>query len=101
MTEELPSPLESLEIIDPHNVPTVLVDWLVTGGIHDGVVNLTLGTVDHSLTQNTRAPKVAVCARLRLPSDVAERLHNWLGAALGKQPVEDPPPEMPQNKKLH
>jgi hypothetical protein len=39
-------------VIDPHNVPTVFVDWIVTTGQLENVVNMTFGVMDHSLKTN-------------------------------------------------
>jgi len=97
--------IQSIEIVDPQNEPTRLADWIVTGGAFEGVVNLTLGTLDHAFARSSDDhPRVVVCARLRMPQPFAERLYRSLGAILGK-PTEPPPEPVekmpPKNALIH
>ena len=88
MTEVL-SPPESPKIVDPNNVPVVFIDWFITGGEHEGVMNLALGTIEHSLKQsNEEMARVIVASRLRCTRDFATRLHRVLGDILSNTPPE-------------
>ena len=74
------------EIIDPSEVPVVFVDYVITAGDHEGVLNLALGTIDHSRKRtDEELAKVVVAARLRLSLPFASRLYDLLGAAIGEQ----------------
>ncbi len=82
--KELIAP-ERFKIVDPHNINTVFVDWVVTSGEFEGVVNITLGTVDHSLREGSDdLPRIVVSSRLRLSKGFAERLYAALGNSLGR-----------------
>lgn len=90
------------EIVDPNNVPVVFADWFVTAGSFEGVVNVVLGTTDHSMrSSNDEQARVIVAARLRLSHDFAARLHGILGQILGLPPsgvqAPPPPPAPPKN----
>ena len=92
--EETPlnADLRKPEIVDPHQVPVTYVDWFVTGGVNNGVVNLVLGTLDHTFAQNPgELARVVVGTRLRLSLDFASRLHKGLGDLLqpGAQPQKN------------
>ena len=101
--ELLPRPPAQLpEIVDPDNVPVVFADWFITGGEHAGVLNIALGTIDHSLKKpEDPLARVLVAARLRLTKDFAAHLHTVLGNILGINPQEDKssqePPAPPKN----
>lgn len=71
------------QIVDPHNVRIEFVDWVVTGGSFEEVVNITLGAIDHSRREpdNPYSP-VVVGSRLRMSRAFAERLHQFLGSIL-------------------
>ena len=92
-------PAERPEVVDPNNAPVIYVDWVVTGGVFEHVVNLTLGTADHALKQsNDDLARVIIAARLRCSDEFAFRLHRTLGDILGiarspdaKQAGETPP----------
>lgn len=91
------------EVVDPHDVPILFVDWFVTGGINDGVVNITLGTIDHSMRKSdAEMARIVVATRLRLSQGFAARLHGALGDLLGISPpagghTPDPPRRPPNN----
>jgi hypothetical protein len=94
--EDLAPKTQSPEIVDPHEVQVAFVDWFLTGGSFEGVVNLTLGTIDHSLSRSPEdRARVIVAARLRCSVGFAERLHAVLGKVLAKPapPPDDTPPE--------
>jgi hypothetical protein len=102
--EELPPgpPAQLPEIVDPTNVPVAFVDWFITGGEHEGVVNVALGTIDHSLKKpEDPLARVLVASRLRFSRDFAIRLHTVLGNILSDNPKgHDPgqgPPAPPKN----
>jgi hypothetical protein len=87
--------LRKPDIVDPHLVPVTFVDWFVTGGVSGGVVNIVLGTLDHTFAQNPGdIARVVVGARLRLSLDFASRLHKGLGDLLK-------PGEQAQKSKLN
>ena len=92
------------EIVDPNNAPVIYVDWVVTGGVFERVVNLTLGTVDHALKKSEDdLAKVIVAARIRCSDQFALRLHRTLGDILGiarspdAKQAEETPPSPPRN----
>jgi hypothetical protein len=91
--EELPDAAKSPEIVDPNNVPVVYVDWAITGGLHDGTLNVSLGTIDHSLNPpDVKQGRVIVASRLRCSQAFATRLHQILGEILnGPAPTPDAP----------
>lgn len=104
--EELPtgSPAQLPEIVDPTNVPITFVDWFITGGVYEGVVNMSLGTIDHSLKKpEDPLARVVVASRLRLSRDFAVRLHTVLGNMLSDNPKGDDPGQEPPTppKNLH
>jgi len=89
------------DIVDPLNVQALFVDWIVTGGMHENVVNLTLGVIDHALKRSEQdLARVVIASRLRCSREFALRLHTFLGTLLGvtSPPQEDrnePPPTPP------
>ena len=90
------------EIVDPLNIQSLFVDWIVTGGLHENVVNLTLGVIDHSMKRSEQdLARVVVAARLRCSREFALRLHTFLGQLLGAAPPphdegrNEPPPTPP------
>jgi hypothetical protein len=89
MAEELPAAPERPEIVDPNNIPIVFTDWFITGGQNEGVINVALGAIDHSLNlPGAKFGRVVVTSRLRLTKEFAARLHKVLGDILGEQ--QDP-----------
>ena len=100
--ENLPAPAQRPEIVDQNNVPVVFVDWIITGGMHDGVVNITLGTIDHAiLGASDGLARIVIGARLRFSRGFAVRLHKVLGdflepSAAPSEP-QQPPPSLPKN----
>jgi hypothetical protein len=96
------SPPKSPEVVDPFNVQTLFVDWIVTGGTHDNIFNVTLGTLDYSLTPpGETLARVVIAARLRCTRAFAQNLHAALGNLLGITPQQggesanEPPPIPP------
>lgn len=82
-SSEAPAPV----IVEPENSRVVYADWIVTGGAFEGVVNISLGTVDYSLRAGPDEPfRVLVCANLRMSTAFAGRLHNALSHILGLDP---------------
>jgi hypothetical protein len=89
--EEDLGPAKQIEIVDPHNLPIVSVDWLVTGGMHNDVANITLGTLDHMFERLPEdAPRVVVAAQLRFSRAFAFGLHRALSDLLGLESAEAP-----------
>lgn len=71
--------------VDPYNAPPLFVDWIMTGGTFEGVLNLSLGSVDHTFRdEESDLPRVAVLARLRMSIEFAERLQAALGDLVKK-----------------
>ncbi len=102
--KELPAvlPTQTPEIVDPSNVPVTFVDWLITGGEFEGVVNIVFGTIDHAMKKpEDPQARVIVASRLRLSRNFAIRMHSALGNLLGITPPQDQggqaPPEPPKN----
>lgn len=100
--EKLPA-AQGPEIVDPANPPALYVDWVVTGGVYEGVVNVTLGSIDHSLKKSDdELARVVIASRLRFSRDFGVRIHTVLGRILGlptattEQPPE-PSPALPKN----
>jgi hypothetical protein len=94
--EELPPgpPVQMPDIVDPANVPIIFVDYFITGGEHEGVINVVLGTIDHALKKpEDPLARVLVASRLRLTVGFAGRLHTILGNVLGITPPGDGPPQ--------
>ena len=92
-SSDTPAPV----IVEPENARVVYADWIVTGGAFEGVVNISLGTVDYSLRAGPDEPfRVLVCANLRMSAAFAGRLHSALSHILGLEPhasdVSPPPP---------
>jgi len=105
MPEEKPPPApapQRPEIVDSHNAPVIFVDWLVTGGMFNDVINVTLGAVDHSLKRSDEdLARVMIGARLRFSRAFGLGLHRALGDILGLEPRKDEtgqaPPSPPKN----
>ena len=99
MAEPLDKPEATVEtpqptIVDPHNVTIQYVDWIVTGGIGNGVVNVVLAALDYSIMVDG-VPRAVIQTRLRLNTTVATSLHRFLGEILtGASPK-------PQSNKLN
>ena len=91
-------------VVDPFNVPVLFVDWIVTGGVNYDVLNIELGTIDHSLKRaGDEMPRIVMAARLRCTRDFAVRFHAALGDLLGLPPQLDkesgePAPKPPSNR---
>jgi len=89
------------DIVDPLDIQTLFIDWIVTGGMHENVVNLTLGVIDHALKRSEQdLARVVVASRLRCSREFAQRLHAFLGTLLGVAPPpqedrNEPPPTPP------
>jgi hypothetical protein len=100
MTDEKLPPTateQRLEVVDPNNVPVTFTDWIVTGGMFEGVVNLTLGTIDHSLKRSDHElARIIIAIRLRCSHQFAIKLHSALGNILGlpSEPSESPPKDV-------
>ena len=89
------------EIVDPSNVPVTFIDWIITAGEFEGVVNVVFGTIDHALKKpEDPLARVIVASRLRLSRDFATRIHAALGNILGITPdnqSSQAPPVPPKN----
>lgn len=101
--EHLPVRPKQPKVVDPHHVETAFVDWLVTAGAYDGVVNLTLGALDHAFAiPPDGLADAVITSRLRMSMVTAERLYNVLGGLLGKEPQAAGPITVPPaNTPLH
>ena len=88
------------EVVDPNNVPVIFVDWIVTVGVFENVVNLTLGSIDSSMKKtNDDIPRIIVNARLRCTTEFIHRLATNLTEILPKDGQTQPPPSpMPLNE---
>ncbi len=96
--KELLPTTQQPEIVDPSNVPVTFVDWIITAGEHEGVVNIVFGVIDHALKKpGDPLARVMVASRLRLSREFAGRMHTMLGNVLGISPQNEegsqsPPP---------
>jgi hypothetical protein len=101
MAEELPSIAQLPEVVDPTNVAVTFVDWFITGGEHENVINVSLGTIDHSMKKpEDQLARIIVASRLRFTREFAARLHMVLGNILGINAPNDTsnePPIPPKN----
>jgi hypothetical protein len=98
--ENLPATQQRPTVVDPNNVPVVFIDWFITGGSHEGVINVALGTIDHSMIASEGdLANVIVGARLRLTQDFASRLHGALGDILGIASDDEPKKPSPSTPK--
>lgn len=97
MSEENLSATPQIDIVDPDEIRVCFVDWILSAGQSDGVVNVALGTIDHSLRKTDDLPaRIVVASRLRFSRAFAQRLHSLLGDVLRENP--DAPPPAPSNK---
>jgi hypothetical protein len=89
------------EITDPHNVPITFVNWVVTSGRHNEIINVTLGTVNFARPSANGTPaSIVVGAQLRFTVEFGAILYEALGQALGRPGHEAPPdspPPVPKN----
>ena len=93
-----------LEVVDPHNAPIQFVDWIVTGGMFQNVLNVTLGTIDHSMKEsNEESARVVVATHLRMPREFATIVHTTLGNILGLNPDQTgtPTPSVPPQNTIN
>jgi hypothetical protein len=74
------------QITDPHLVPVVFVNEVLGTGFVNGVVNITLGTMQFtpSLSDNEVDPDWVISARLRMDMYCAQRLRDSLDAIIQK-----------------
>jgi hypothetical protein len=78
------APVQRPEIVDPRNAPVLFVDWIVSAGMFEDVVNLSLGSIDHSFVQaETDVARIIIATRLRMSKPFAIRMHRAIGQALG------------------
>src|SRR4051812_535565 len=83
METDKPATEQSPEIVDPHNVPVIFVDWIVSVGVFENVVSLTLGSIDPSMKKSdSDLARVTVAARLRCSTEFIHRLAANLSARL-------------------
>lgn len=99
--KNLPIP-EQPEIVDPLNCQVAFIDWIVTSGHLENVVNVTFGTIDHAIRGSNGLPRVVVTSRLRFSREMGIRIHRALGNALGVSPEGEPgvsePAPVPRNQ---
>jgi hypothetical protein len=87
-------PTKRPDIVDPHSVQSVFVDWIVTGGMFENVINVTLGTIDHSMKRtDADMARVVVASRLRCSREFGLRLYIALGNILGLPPASGVAPQ--------
>jgi hypothetical protein len=84
------------EIADPHNVPIIFSDGVITSGCHDNVVNVTLGVLDYATRGSNGEPRAVVVCQLRFSRAGAEGLRRALTAALAVGPEGAPGASEPQ-----
>jgi hypothetical protein len=102
-----PATPQSPEIVEPSPVPIVFTDWIISAGAHDGIVNIALGTIDHSRKRSEEElARVVVASRMRFSREFAYRPYILLGDFLGFPRPEaeggtQPPPPTPQKGMLN
>ena len=102
MSDESTEGRKRPEIVEPTDVPVRYVDWIVTGGEYDGVVNVVLGTLDHTMAQSPDdLACVVVATKLRMSKPFAQRLHRALGDLLGEVSSAPAPPQTPPQNRMH
>ena len=92
MSDETSESPKNPRVINPHNVKSQFVDWIISGGEFENVVNLTLGTADYD--DAARDPRIEVAVRIRCTKQFLGRLHTFLGNVLeptGEQAYRKPP----------
>lgn len=73
----------SINISDPHRVPTVFVNQLAGAGHHNSVVNLTFATAQFTPTHDGKIdPDLVISSRLRMDIFCAEQLYAQLGGII-------------------
>lgn len=76
-------PAKAPKVVVASGVNVTFVDWIITGGHYEGVVNLALGTIEHSLKDpDDEMAHVMITSRLRMTIPFAARLHAVLGDML-------------------
>ena len=100
--EDLPITQQRPEVVDPLNCQTTFIDWIVTAGCHDNIMNITFGTIDHTILGGNGLPRIVTTSRLRFSRETGIRLHELLGNILGvaqeSPPSEPDPTPVPKNK---
>ncbi|MBT0780581.1 hypothetical protein [Paracoccus sp. pheM1] len=83
MTDDLPA-APPAKVIDDGTVRPTYVDWFLSAGQAEGIVNLSLGTYDPTLTLEDGVPHAKAYAgvKLRMSLPFARRFHDVLGAIL-------------------
>jgi hypothetical protein len=84
-----------LDVIDPHQVPTLYADWIVEAGVHLGIVNIALGCVDYAIRGANGKPRIVVITRLRLPLAVAENAGQMIADIIKKAAEQSAEPKPP------
>lgn len=89
-------------IVDPHQIPVLFTDWLITGGVYENVMNLSLGVMDHTSRESVDDNfPVAVTAKLRFTREFGLNLHRWLGSNLGLTTPEGEPQQKPPKSQIN
>lgn len=83
MTEEDPNFPPTI-IVGMQETCPVFVDWFLSAGQTEGIVNLSLGTLDPtpSVDGGQAGARIFVASKLRMSVGFAERLHKLLGDML-------------------
>ncbi|UFS67751.1 hypothetical protein LO749_16805 [Paracoccus denitrificans] len=83
MTDDPPA-APPAKLIDDGTVRPTYVDWFLSAGQAEGIVNLSLGTYDPTLTLEDGVPhaRAYATAKLRMSIPFARRFHDVLGAIL-------------------
>ena len=94
MTDESRPP-PSARVIDPGDVDTLFVDWLLEATIHYGVVGLSVGSVEYASGKDRNGLyPVRVVAKIKMSRDFAHLLYAHLQSVLASTDEAEPkPPE--------
>jgi len=90
-----------IPVIDPKLVDTKFVDWLVTCGQIENVLNITFGVINQPIKgDSSDGLHVEVASKLRMTLDMAERVHAVIGNVLAQagRGAAVTPPDSIRNK---
>lgn len=82
MSQEESSPAPPVRIIDLDNKPPVYVDWFISAGQAEGIINISLGTYDPTLIteEGYETSKVFTACKVRMTIPFAKRFRDLLHA---------------------
>lgn len=85
---ERPDRAPELTITDPHRVPVTFVSGVLNQGIVNGVINVTLGTLNFTPSATEVTPDMVIASRLRMDLVCAAQLRDALDSLLTAAPAD-------------